>query len=483
MYPLVLLLETCHNSDTAVWIGCLEYSGKHDMGKINWSRTRDILISIICIGVIVYYLWGLLLGEFFHAILLLLLSLAVSFLLTPFVNLLNRYIPRLLATFIAYALTLAVLGGLSYALVFTLIQQVLTFQATVINFFNALPAQLTNIENFLAQNGIPQATITDALDQARAQATSFATSLATNVLNLVFFVTNAIIDVIIILVMSFYFTLDGKHIRNSLMSIVPERSKPHVQLFEDALNRVVGNYIRGQLTLAVIIGFLAGIGSAIFGLSGYALIIGVLAFIFETIPMVGPTLASIPALLISLLLPDPFPRTFWILIYFVAVQLAESNILGPRIVGHAVGLHPVASLLALIIGVQLFGAFGALIATPVVAAAWVVIASLYRSLVLGETADEILAHKRRTPWVFRPPNALRLHIRRTRTTPSGKLEVIEIPPEEQEEASTPLATEASKTGVQFPRIKSANMRIDQIDLLRPVPDAKEAPADSSEEHE
>src|SRR5437588_12885309 len=112
-----------------------------------------------------------------------------------------------------------------------------------------------------------------------------------------------------------------------MIGIDPRRWMPHVLLFEDALNRVVGNYIRGQLTLAVIIGVLAGVGSAWLGLSSYALIIGVLAFLFETIPMVGPTLASIPAILLSLLLPEPFPRTFWIVIYFVVVQMIESYVL------------------------------------------------------------------------------------------------------------------------------------------------------------
>ena len=172
---------------------------------------------------------------------------------------------------------------------------------------------------------------------------------------------------------------------------------PHVKLFEDALNRVVGNYIRGQLTLAAIIGVLAGVGCYFLGLNNFALIIGVLAFLFETIPMVGPTLASIPAILISLLLPDPFPRTYVILVYFIIIQLIEGNILGPRIVGHAVGLHPVASILALIVGVQLFGPFGALLATPILAAVWVVVTSFYRSF-RGESADEILANKR-TSWI------------------------------------------------------------------------------------
>ena len=109
--------------------------------------------------------------------------------------------------------------------------------------------------------------------------------------------------------------------------------------------------------------------------------------------MVGPALASIPAILLSLLLPEPFPRTLWVILWFFVIQMIESNILGPRIVGHAVGLHPVASILALLVGAKLFGAFGALLATPVVAAGWVVIASIYHSA-RGEPTDQMLSHKR-----------------------------------------------------------------------------------------
>jgi predicted PurR-regulated permease PerM len=437
---------------------------ENGMAKINWPRTRDILICIICIGIIVYFAWGLLFGEFVHALVLLLLSLAVAFLLTPFVNFLSSFIPRILATLIAYIIVLAVIGGISYALVFTLIQQVVTFQDTVVNFFNHLPS-LNDLQKFLVQNGIPQSSITDAVNQIKAQAVGFATALASNALNIVFIVTSTFIDVVIIIVMSFYFTLDGKHIRESLMSIVPEGSKHHVHLFEDALNHVVGNYIRGQLTLAVIIGILAGVGCAFLGLSGYALIIGVLAFLFETIPMVGPALASIPAILISLLLPDPFPRTFWIVAYFIGIQIVESNVLGPRIVGHAVGLHPIASLLALIIGAQLFGAFGALLATPLVAAAWVVIASVYRSVILGQTADQMLAKSRRKPWITRSSSGTRIiRAKRTRTTPSGKLRVDLTNVEQRESIQVDAAP---------PHFMSTNVNVDHIDLLRPVPDGEE----------
>jgi len=233
---------------------------------------------------------------------------------------------------------------------------------------------------------------------------------------------------------------------------------------------VVGNYIRGQLTLAAIIGVLAGVGCYFLGLSNFALIIGALAFLFETIPMVGPALASIPAILISLLLPDPFPRTYAILVYFVIIQMIESNILGPRIVGHAVGLHPVASILALIVGVQLFGPFGALLATPVLAAIWVVVASFYRSF-RGESADEILARKR-SPWIRRrsQQNHLKIHHEgfHDASSDEDKMAV------ERPQGTSPVGVmDQQKKGLSTPG------KIGHIDLLRPVPRQEEKTSTTS----
>ena len=174
--------------------------------------------------------------------------------------------------------------------------------------------------------------------------------------------------------------------------------------------------------------------------------------------MVGPTLASIPAILISLLLPDPFPRTYVILLYFIIIQLFEANVLGPRIVGHAVGLHPVASILALIVGVQLFGPFGALIATPILAAVWVVVTSFYRSF-RGESADEMLANKR-SSW-----------IRHSSQQPSD-LESSRSDDDQQKVDSVPPHFASSSTAATIKQQKTEHQTTGKgelIDLLRPVP--------------
>lgn len=387
------------------------------MERVDWQRVRDILISIICIGIIIWAVSSIL-GEFLHAIVLLLLGMGVAFLITPVANYLARYIPRVLATAIVYVIVLVVLGGIVYALAFSFIQQVEVLSNTVQIYFINLPDTYQSVVKFLLKQGIPQTNIDDALSQIRTSAINFAQALAANALNIVFSITDAILNIFLVVVISFYLTMDGKRLRDSIISIVPQQAMRYVQIFEGALNQVVGNYLRGQLTLAVIIGLLAGGGCLLpfMGLRDYALIIGALALLFETIPMVGPILSSIPAILISLLLPDPFPRTFYVLAYFICIQMIENNILGPRIVGHAVGLHPVASILALIVGAQLFGAFGALLATPLVATAWVVIASIYRSL-RGETPEQILS-PRRQAWPKTPTGKLlRLRARQLRYRP------------------------------------------------------------------
>ncbi len=380
------------------------------MNQVNWQRRRDILICVICLGIIIWTIWGLV-NQFVEAIFLFLLAMAIAFLITPGVNFLNRRgVPRLLATIIVYVIVLAALGGFFYALIFSLVSQVEGFSQTMVDFINQVPERLKNFIKFLETQGkIPDNNIQATISQIQTQVTEFANSAASDALNIMVFVANTFINFVVVLVVSFYLTLDGKRIRDNLFSIVPRGWLPHVHLFEDSLNRVVGNYIRGQLTLALIIGVMTAIVCFITQLGQFALVFGVLAFLFETIPMVGPLLASISPILVSMLLGHPWPLTLEVIVCFIIIQAIESNVLGPRIVGHAVGLHPVASILALLMFAKLFstafgtfaGALGALVATPIVAAAWVVITSAYRSM-RGETPDQILSRKR-APWTLQRP--------------------------------------------------------------------------------
>jgi len=419
------------------------------VNQVNWQRRRDILICVICLGIIIWTVWGLV-NQFVEAIFLLLLGMAVAFLITPGVNFLQeRGVPRLLATIIIYDVVLAALGGFFYALIFSLINQVEGFSLTIVDFIDRVPDRLKTFIDFLETQGkIPDGNIQTAIAQIQTQVTQFANSAASGALNIMVFVANTFIDFVVVLVISFYLTLDGKRIRDGLFSIIPSRWLPHAHLFEDSLNRVVGNYIRGQLILALIVGVMTAIVCFITDLGQFALVFGVLGFLFETIPMVGPLLASISPILVSMLLGHPWPLTIEVIVCFILIQAIESNVLGPRIVGHAVGLHPVASILALLVFAKLFGtafgafagALGALVATPIVAAAWVVIASAYRSM-RGEAPDGILLRKR-APWTLQRPTVFSsIRLRPTVNWGRGREGGL-VPADKETEASSSAQSEA-----------------------------------------
>ena len=116
----------------------------------------------------------------------------------------------------------------------------------------------------------------------------------------------------------------------------------------------MGSYLRGQLIMSAVIGSLAGAGMGLLGLP-YFVVLGVFAGIFELIPMFGPILSAIPAVLVSLFMP--WPTTLWVILYFVLIQQFECNYLGPRVTGHAVGLHPLGSMFALMVGFEVAGSW------------------------------------------------------------------------------------------------------------------------------
>jgi predicted PurR-regulated permease PerM len=95
--------------------------------------------------------------------------------------------------------------------------------------------------------------------------------------------------------------------------------------------------------------------------------------------MFGPILSVIPAVLVALFMP--FPTVIWVLLFFLVIQQVENNVLAPRISGHAVGLHPLGAMFALLAGFQLAGLLGALFAVPLAGVLWVLLSAAYRNVV------------------------------------------------------------------------------------------------------
>jgi predicted PurR-regulated permease PerM len=186
-----------------------------------------------------------------------------------------------------------------------------------------------------------------------------------------------VIDLVLVFILSVYLAANGTRIAHWLKTETPTgTTRYRAQLLVAVVSRVVGGYIRGVLLLALLIGVLVGAGLAVLGVP-YAVLLGVLAFFMEFIPVLGVFISGAAAVVIAIVHFQEVLRPLLVLAYFIIVHVIEGDVIGPRIMGKAVGIHPATGLIALVAGTELFGIWGALFAAPlagllqaVVTAAW-----------------------------------------------------------------------------------------------------------------
>jgi predicted PurR-regulated permease PerM len=323
-----------------------------------WMRRVGLPLAILAwTGVALLILW--LAGHVIQALLLLTFAALLAYALAPAVKLLERVMPRFLAILLVYLVALGALSVLLYLIVRTAIVQVISLSDYVR--FLLTPGksgQLTPLEQTLRSLGLSQSQIASARDQVIAGIEGFAGS----VVPLLTGIVGAVLDVILVAVLSIYLLAGGTRVSEWLRRNMPDQQQGRMKLLLDTLQRVVGGYIRGQLLLCGLIGLLVGVGMQVIGVP-YALLLGVLAFVLEFIPVLGTLVSG--AICVLLALTKGWVIALIVLVYFVVVHVIEGDVVGPRIVGKAVGLHPVVSLAALIAGAELFGITGALFASPV----------------------------------------------------------------------------------------------------------------------
>jgi predicted PurR-regulated permease PerM len=175
---------------------------------------------------------------------------------------------------------------------------------------------------------------------------------------------HGIFSTLIVLLLTYYWTIDRDRILRSILIFIPnERREPSREFFE-ASEAKVGAYLRGLAIMCATIGVLSGIAYIIIGLP-YIALLAVLAGLMEAVPLIGPVIGALPAVLVALAL-DP-SKVLWVVLSTIIIQQFENQILVPRVMNESVGVNPVVSLLAFVIFSSLFGMAGALLAIPLAA--------------------------------------------------------------------------------------------------------------------
>ncbi len=228
--------------------------------------------------------------------------------------------------------------------------------------------------------------------------------------------------VIAVFLMAYFWTLEGDRVvRYAVLRVPPERRGTVRTMIAEIQGKING-YFRGQLILCGTIGLLSGLAYFAIGLPN-ALLLGVLMAIFEAVPVVGPFLGAIPALLMAAsIAPD---KVLWVAGAIVVIQVAESNLLVPRIMDKAVGVNAVVSLLAITAFGALFGFAGALLAVPLAAILQILtVRLLFEPTVEPQRATSTAAPGQRDRWAVwqRQAQELAIDARKLARTDSAPLD-------------------------------------------------------------
>lgn len=191
-------------------------------------------------------------------------------------------------------------------------------------------------------------------------------------------------------IIAFYLLVDLPHIRSSARALVPERARGDVMVVSRRLSHAIGGYFRGQLAVAIVVGTMASIGMLLIDLP-FWLIVGMVAGLFNMIPLIGPWVGAVPGIVIALTTGGGLSQAVAVAVVMAVVQQIDNHFISPIVMQRAVKLHPAVVMLALLAGGTLGGFFGLLLAVPATAVLKIVVGHAWRHFVLGQPLDEIEA--------------------------------------------------------------------------------------------
>ncbi|MBI5221850.1 MAG: AI-2E family transporter [Candidatus Magasanikbacteria bacterium] len=334
-------------------------NGNKPQATINISTWSILRVFIILVGV--YFLY-----QIRDVVLIVFAAILFSSMLEKPVDYLHqRKIPRAVSVVLIYLILIALVTFVTWALVPPIVEQIkqlgVVFPSYIQKSFSFFNTKFNFIDFQALQNF----------------SSSLTTGTTTNLLNTIVSFFGGFVSTVVVLVMTFYLVVEQNALKRAVRSITPEKYHFYLEEAFEKLQTKLGNWLAGQLVLSLIIGVLVYAALSIIGVP-YALVLAILAGLFEFVPYIGPITATIPAVLIALA-QSPL-KALLVIIVSVVIQQLENHILVPQIMRKAVGLNPVVSIVALMIGLKVGGIAGGVVAIPLAAALSVFVTDIYEGL-------------------------------------------------------------------------------------------------------
>lgn len=324
--------------------------------KYTVNISTQTFVKILIFFLLVAFFW--LVRE---AIALIFVALILASALDPFVDWLKKFkIPRGMGIIFVYLLLFVIIASA----VILIIPPIATEVKLIANDFPTYYEKVVNGLNYFTMNRT-DLEVVDQIQGGLNSATAGLSRAASGAFNTLLDIFGGIVSFFLVLVITFYFTVEEEGLRRFLKSMTPTHYQPYVLQLMTRIQRRLGFWLRGQLILSIIIFVLTFIGLTVLGVE-YALLLALIAGIFEVIPYLGPFLGSVPAIFLAFA-QSPL-KALLVLILFVVIQQIENNIIVPKVMSKSVGINPLLVIIVLLVGGKMGGVLGMILAVPVATA-------------------------------------------------------------------------------------------------------------------
>lgn len=356
------------------------------------SRLFRVSITIAAMLLVVYllskvsFLFRPVMAMFHLLIVPFMLAGFFYYLMRPVVQyLINRKVNRTAAILLIYLVMAAVVTIFSIVVWPTLMKQLDTFVKEAPSFIESFKVQIEKLQHnrFVAMFSLEQTDLSTKLSEYLDRAITTASDYVSNIIAAVtsFFIVVATAPIIL-----YYMLKEGETIPKSLLHLIPRRYSKDGQEVLEEIDAALSGFIIGRVIITFLLGVMMYAGFILIDLP-YALLVTVIATVLNIIPYIGPILGAIPCIIVAFI--DSPTMVLWVIIVTIVTQQIEGNLLSPHIYGKRLDIHPLTTIILMLIAGELWGIVGVILAIPFYMVLKIIAVRLYR-LFLAEKVEELV---------------------------------------------------------------------------------------------
>lgn len=336
------------------------------------SRVESVFDLIWGVGIRLVLLFGI--GYFVYrvraVIVAVLLAATLTYAILPAVDFLCKYrvrgmrrkTQRLAATILVFIVLISLSASFMLAFFGRVEIEVASLSSNTSAYLNQLKEMFDGIQGWYEtlSPGYQKLLSTDSLSKQMERVVNWSSVVLKKTVNWL----GHVVEVLLIPVLAFYFTLDSRSLKREFVALAPRRARRETLAILHEINCVMRSYVIGQIILCVIAGVVVGVVLSAVGMP-YVVLLSILSGVTRAVPIIGPIVAGVVIVLLATI-KSPI-LGLYMLVFFSALHFIESKFIMPKLIGHRMQLHPALVIIVLLVGAEFFGVMGMFLAAPVAA--------------------------------------------------------------------------------------------------------------------